>query len=60
MRIKADTFPAVLTITEPGSLKDINELLPRGGAPKGSRKLDRCRIIVTEDKIMVEIGRAHV
>jgi hypothetical protein len=55
MRVRADVFPAVLTIAEPGSLEDINELLPRGGAPKGSRKLDRCRIIVTDEKIMVAI-----
>ncbi len=55
MRIRADVFPAVLTIAEPGSLEDINELLPRGGAPKGSRKLDRCRIIATEEKIMVVV-----
>lgn len=55
MRIKADVFPAVLTIADPGSLEDINELLPRGGAPRGSRKLDRCRIIATDDKIMVAV-----
>ena len=55
MRIKADVFPAVLTIADSGSLEDINELLPRGGAPKGSRKLDRCRIIATEEKIMVVV-----
>lgn len=55
MRVKADVFPAVLTIAAPGSLEDVNELLPRGGAPAGSRKLDRCRIVVVNDKIMVAV-----
>ena len=55
MRVRADVFPAVLTIADPGSLEDINELLPRGGAPQGSRKLDRCRIIVTDEKVMVAV-----
>ena len=55
MRVRADVFPAVLTIAEPGSLEDINKLLPRGGAPKGSRKLDRCRIVVSNEQIFIAV-----
>lgn len=48
-------FPAVATLADPGSLEDINELLPRGGAPKGSRKVDACRITVLEKVIMIAV-----
>lgn len=55
MRIKADVFPAIATLADPGSLEDINELLPRGGAPKGSRKVDSCRITVLETAILIAV-----
>lgn len=55
MRIQADVFPAVATLADPGSLEDIDTLLPRGGAPKGSRKVDACRITVVDGLLLIAV-----
>jgi hypothetical protein len=55
MKIRADVFPAVATLADAGSLEDINELLPRGGAPKGSRKVDACRITLIDGLILIAV-----
>lgn len=55
MNIKADVFPAVATLADANSLEDINKLLPRGGAPKNSRKVDACRITVFEDVVLIAV-----
>lgn len=55
MRIQADVFPAVATLASPGSLEDIDTLLPRGGAPKGSRKVDACRITVVDGLLLIAV-----
>ena len=55
MRIQADVFPAIATLADPGSLDDIETLLPRGGAPKGSRKVDACRITVIDGLLLIAV-----
>jgi hypothetical protein len=55
MNVKADVFPAVIALAEPGSLENYMELTPKGAAPKGTRRLDRCRVVVFNDMLMVAI-----
>lgn len=55
MRIQADVFPAVATLADPDSLEDIETLLPRGGAPKGSRKVDACRITIIDGLLLIAV-----
>jgi hypothetical protein len=55
MRIQADVFPAVVTLADPDSLEDIETLLPRGGAPKGSRKVDACRVTVLDGLLLIAV-----
>lgn len=55
MRIQADVFPAIVTVADAGSLEDINTLLPRGGAPKGSRKVDACRVTIVDGLLLIAV-----
>jgi hypothetical protein len=55
VRIQADVFPAVATLADPDSLEDIETLLPRGGAPKGSRKVDACRITIIDGLLLIAV-----
>ena len=55
MKIQADVFPAVATLADPDSLEDIETLLPRGGAPKGSRKVDACRITIIDGLLLIAV-----
>ena len=55
MKVQADIFPAIATLAEPGSLEDIDTLLPRGSAPKGSRKVDACRITVVDGLLLIAV-----
>lgn len=50
-----DVFPAVLKIAPPDSLSDIKSLNFLEKAPQGTRKLDRCRIVVVDDVILVAV-----
>jgi hypothetical protein len=50
-----DIFPAVLRIAPPQTLSDISDLLPRGDAPKGTRRLDRCRAVIINQTLVVAV-----
>lgn len=54
MKKLADIFPAVIAIAPPNSI-DINEFTPRGQSPQGTRRVDRSRIIVTADTLLIAI-----
>lgn len=53
MKVHADVFPAAVAIAPPGSEVDFDNFGPRGGGPQGTRRLDRCRIIVVNDRVMI-------
>lgn len=59
MQVKADVFPAVVGIAPPDSLTPEMELtfLPKGNPSKveGFRLLDRCRIIVFNEKVIIGV-----
>lgn len=55
MRVQADVFPAVVALAEPDSMEDIRELMPKGAAPKGTRRLDRCRVAVFNDQVLIAV-----
>jgi hypothetical protein len=52
---RVDVFPALLRVAPPDSLSDITTLSIRGEAPQGSRFLDRCRIVILRDQILVAL-----
>lgn len=50
-----DIFPALLKIAPPGSLEDFRTLTPVGEAPEGTRRLDRCRVVMVAGKIFIAL-----
>lgn len=50
-----DVFPAVLKLAPPDSLPSFTDLDFVQGAPDGTRRLDRCRIVIIKGTIMVAI-----
>lgn len=50
-----DVFPAVLKLAPPDSLSDFTALDFVQKAPDGTRRLDRCRIVIVQDTIMVAV-----
>jgi hypothetical protein len=55
VKVQADVFPAVVALAEPDSMEDIRELMPKGAAPKGTRRLDRCRVAVFNDQVLIAV-----
>lgn len=55
MRKIVDVFPAVVKLAPPGSLSDITMLKTTGDAPQGTRKLDRCRVAIVNDTILIAV-----
>jgi len=52
---KVDLFPALIRVAPPESLEDFELLNPTGDAPKGTRKVDRCRMVLIEDTLFVAV-----
>jgi hypothetical protein len=50
-----DIFPAVLRLAPQGTILNIGDLLPRGDAPQGTRRLDRCRAVIINEVLMVAV-----
>lgn len=50
-----DIFPAVIKLAPSDSLSDITQLPIRGDAPKGTRKLDRCRAVYLDNMLLVAV-----
>jgi hypothetical protein len=55
MRKTVDVFPAVVKVAPENALESYETLQPVGAAPKGTRRLDRCRVVVLADILMVVI-----
>lgn len=55
MKVSADVFPAIVAIAPSDSLEDISSFSPRGRAPNGTRRLDRCRVVVFNEKIVIGV-----
>ena len=53
MKKQLDIFPAIIKIAPPESLEDFSTLRTTGDAPKGTRKLDRCRVVLIDDVLIV-------
>ena len=52
MRAIADVFPAILWIAPPDSVA-LDELVIPGPSPEGTRKVDRVRVVVMGDLVLV-------
>ena len=52
---RVDVFPAIVRLAPPGSLSAITELAMSGDAPEGTRKLDRCRVAIVKDLLMIAV-----
>ena len=55
MSKKVDLFPAIVFVAPPESLDNILDLDPSGGKPAGVRKVDRCRVVIIDGKILVVV-----
>lgn len=55
MRKEIDIFPASIRLAPADSLENITDLTVRGDAPKGTRKLDRCRAVVINKTLYVAV-----
>ncbi len=52
---KVDVFPAIIYIAPPKSVENPQDLNMTGERPQGTRKLDRCRVVVFNSKIHVAV-----
>jgi hypothetical protein len=52
---RVDVFPAILRLAPSDSLSDITTLNIKGDAPQGSRFLDRCRVVILRDMVLVAL-----
>ena len=50
---KVDVFPAVVRVIPPGHLKDTTDLGMYDKAPEGTRQVDRCRVVVVQDRVLI-------
>lgn len=55
MRMTLDVFPALVWLAPPGSLSELSLLSTSGKSPEGTRKLDRCRVVVMNNSLMIAI-----
>lgn len=50
-----DVFPAVAKLIFVDSLSDIESFSTIGDTPKGTRSVDRCRVVVLNDVLMIAV-----
>jgi hypothetical protein len=55
MRKQLDVFPALVKVIPPGSLSDLSQVNVTGDLPQGTRKLDRCRVTIVNDTILIAV-----
>ncbi len=55
MRKQLDVFPAIVKVISPGSLSDLSLVTVTGDLPQGTRKLDRCRVAIVNDTILIAV-----
>lgn len=55
MRKQVDVFPALVKLIPPGSLSELSQADVKGDLPQGTRRLDRCRVVVLNNVIMIAV-----
>lgn len=55
MRRQLDVFPAIVKVISPDSLSDLSLANVKGDMPQGTRKLDRCRVVVLNETIVIAV-----
>lgn len=50
---RVDVFPAIVRVAPAGHLEDMTDLEMYNEAPEGTRRVDRCRVVIVQDKILV-------
>lgn len=55
MKVYADVFPAIIAIAPPNSLEAEQKFSALGEAPNGTRRLDRCRVVVVNESILIAV-----
>jgi hypothetical protein len=55
MRKQLDVFPALVKVIPPGSLSDLSQVNVTGDLPQGTRKLDRCRVVIINNTIAIAV-----
>lgn len=55
MRKQLDVFPAIVKVISPGALSDLSGASVTGELPQGTRRLDRCRVVVFNGVIVIAV-----
>jgi hypothetical protein len=55
LRRTVDVFPAIIRLAPTGSVDDQGSFSVTGDAPAGTRRLDRCRVVIVNDVMMVVV-----
>lgn len=55
MKKLVDVFPAVIAIAPPDSVESIETFTPRGSSPQGTRRVDRSRIVIIADLLIIAV-----
>jgi hypothetical protein len=50
-----DVFPAIIKLAPPGSLENITDMNILGDVPPGTRKLDRCRVVIINETMSIAV-----
>lgn len=50
-----DVFPAVVRVAHPEALSSLTDLSVTGPVPNGVRRLDRCRVAVVRDTVVIAV-----
>lgn len=55
MKRQLDIFPAVIKVIPPDSLSALSDVTADGPNPPSTRRLDRCRVVVMNDTVLVAV-----
>lgn len=55
MKKLVDLFPAIIFLAPPGSLENLSDLIIDAPKPQGTRKVDRCRVAIVDNRIYIVV-----
>lgn len=55
MKKKVDLFPAIVYLAPPNSLEVFTDLNPKDVKPQGTRKVDRSRVAIIDNKVYIVV-----
>ena len=55
MKKQLDVFPAIVKLISPGAISELSMTSVKGDMPQGTRKLDRCRVVVLNETVLIAV-----